>query len=389
MEELSKKSIKYLENYNNNKATSLTQSDPISLKDYQPLFSQNGKNKYLLIKIVIALFISFFLIITTIFHNEKNKNVLNDEFLYLDSIKSQIEKKNLTSFETIYGGNGNMGNALFIMNNLINICENIKCKNIIIPETLGDIIKNKIKINFSKHKKNEITILPPSYKKEMNITLNLNGYLVFIFRYKDKKHKLFLDTVKDEVLNNLPAYKANPDDLYINIRSGDVFVNIMHSSYSQPPLCFYQKIIQENKYQNIYLISNGKENPLVDILLKLYPNIKYMHGTSIEDMSVLVNVYNLVLPISSFPYAVIRFNDNLKNLFIYDIMVETISIRWYAEDYYFKNMKYNIYKMKPSSNYENIMKGKWKKSKIQLDLMINEECINNSFEIIEGVGVNN
>lgn len=388
MEELSKMELKDLEN-DNNETTSLTPSDPIFLKDYKPLNPQKGKNKYMLIKIVFSLFISFFLIITIIFHNEKNKNVLNDEFLYLDSIKSQIEKKNLTSFETIYGGNGNMGNALFIMNNLINICENIKCKNIIIPETLGDIIKNKIKINFSKHKKNEITILPPSYKKEMNITLNLNGYLVFIFRYKDKKHKLFFDTVKDEVLNNLPAYKANPDDLYINIRSGDVFVNIMHSSYSQPPLCFYQKIIQENKYQNIYLISNGKENPLVDILLKLYPNIKYMHGTPIEDMSVLVNVYNLVLPISSFPYAVIRFNDNLKNLFIYDIMVETISIRWYAEDYYFKNMKFNIYKMKPSSNYENIMKGKWKKSKIQLDLMINEECINNSFEIIEGVGVNN
>ena len=388
MEELSKMELKDLEN-DNNETTSLTPSDPIFLKDYKPLNPQKGKNKYLPIKIAFSLFISFFLIITIIFHNEKNKNVLNDEFLYLDSIKSQIEKKNLTSFETIYGGNGNMGNALFIMNNLINICENIKCKNIIIPETLGDIIKNKIKINFSKHKKNEITILPPSYKKEMNITLNLNGYLVFIFRYKDKKHKLFLDTVKDEVLNNLPAYKANPDDLYINIRSGDVFVNIMHSSYSQPPLCFYQKIIQENKYQNIYLISNGKENPLVDILLKLYPNIKYMHGTPIEDMSVLVNVYNLVLPISSFPYAAIRFNDNLKNLFIYDIMVETISVRWYAEDYYFKNMKFNIYKMKPSSNYENIMKGKWKKSKIQLDLMINEDCINNSFEIIEGVGVNN
>ena len=223
----------------------------------------------------------------------------------------------------------------------------------------------------------------------MNITLNLNGYLVFIFRYKDKKHKLFLDTVKDEVLNNLPAYKANPDDLYINIRSGDVFVNIMHSSYSQPPLCFYQKIIQENKYQNIYLISNGKENPLVDILLKLYPNIKYMHGTSIEDMSVLVNAYNLVLPISSFPYAAIKFNDNLKNLFIYDIMIESELINWYAEDYYFQNMKFNIYKMNPSSNYENIMKGKWEKSKIQLDLMVNEECINNNFEIIEGVRVNN
>ena len=388
MEELSKMELKDLEN-DNNETTSLTPSDPIFLKDYKPLNPQKGKNKYMPIKIAFSLLISFFLIITTIFHNEKNKNVFKDEFLNLDSIKSQIEEKNLTSFETLYGGNGNMGNALFIMNNLINICENIKCKNVIIPETLGDIIKNKIKINSTKYKENEITILPPSYKQKMNITLNIDGYLIFKYRYKDKKHKLFLDTVKDEVLNNLPKYKANPDDLYINIRSGDVFVNIIHGSYSQPPLCFYQKIIQENKYQNIYLISNGKENPLVDILLKLYPNIKYMHGTPIEDMSVLVNVYNLVLPISSFPYAAIRFNDNLKNLFIYDIMVESELINWYAEDYYFQNMKFNIYKMKPSSNYENIMKGKWKKSKIQLDLMINEECINNSFEIIEGVGVNN
>ena len=51
-------------------------------------------------------------------------------------------------------------------------------------------------------------------------------------------------------------------------------------------------------------------------------------------------------------------------------------------------MKFTIYKMKPSSKYKNIMKGKWKKSKIQLDLMIKEECINNSFKIIEGVVVN-
>ena len=388
MEDLSKMELKDYENDDNKITTSLTPSDPISLKDYKPLNPQKCKNKKIPIKILIALFISFFLIFSMILSNKRNEIDIKDEFLKLDSIKSQIEEKNLTSFETIYGGNGNIGNALFILNNLINICENIKCKNVLIPEQLGDLIKNKIKIKSTKYKNNEITILPPSYKKEMNITLNINAYLLFIYRYKDKKHKLFLDVVNDEILNNLPAYKANPDDLYINIRSGDVFVNIMHGSYSQPPLCFYQKIIQENKFQNIYLISNGKENPLVDILLNSYPNIQYMHGTPIEDMSVLVNVYNLVLPVSSFPYAAIRFNDNLKNLFIYDIMIETELVNWYAEDYYFKNMKYTIYKMKPSSNYEKIMKGKWQKSKIQLDLMINEECINNSFEIIEGVGIN-
>ena len=377
--------LKDLEN-NDNKKTSLTQSVPTSAKNNKSLNLQKGKNKNLPIKIPISLFISFFLVFTKIFYKEKN--IIKDEFLNLDSIKSQIKEKNLTSFETIYGGDGNIGNALFILNNLINICENIKCKNVIAPEQLGDLIKNKIKINSTKYKENEINILPPSYKQKMSITLDIDPYLIFKYRYKSKKHKLFLHTVKDEILNNLPIYKANPDDLYINIRSGDVFVNITHGSYSQPPLCFYQKIIQENKFQNIYLVSNGKENPLVDILLNLYPNIQYKHGTPIEDMAVLANVYNLVLPVSSFPYAIIRFNDNLKILFIYDIIINDILVYWYAEDYYFKKMKFTIYKMKPSYKYKKIMKGKWEKSKIQLDLMIKEECINNSFEMIKGVSVN-
>ena len=77
MEELSKMELKDLEN-DNNETTSLTPSDPIFLKDYKPLNPQKGKNKYMPIKIAFSLFISFFLIITIIFHNEKNKNVLND-----------------------------------------------------------------------------------------------------------------------------------------------------------------------------------------------------------------------------------------------------------------------------------------------------------------------
>ena len=385
MEGLTKMELKDFEN-DDNKKTSLTPSDHISLEDYNPLNSQKREKKNLPIKILISLCISSFLICSLIFYSKKN--IIKDDFLMLDSIKSQIKEKKLTSFETIYGGNGNIGNAIFILNNLINICENIKCKNVIAPEQLGDLIKNKIKIKSTKYKENEITIIPPSYKEKMNITLYINAFLIFIYRYKNKKHKLFLDSLKDEILTNLPVYKANPDDLYINIRSGDVFINIEHGSYSQPPLCFYQKIIQENKFKNIYIIANGKENPLVDILLNLYPNIQYKHGTPIEDMAVLVNVYNLVLPISSFPYAAIRFNDNLKILFIYDIIVYEESVRWYAEDYYFKNMKFTIYKMNPSSKYKEIMKGKWKISKTQLDLMVKEECINNSFEKIEGVGVN-
>ena len=46
-------------------------------------------------------------------------------------------------------------------------------------------------------------------------------------------------------------------------------MNAINTNYAQPPLCFYKKIINENNYENIYLISNGHENPVVDRLLKL------------------------------------------------------------------------------------------------------------------------
>ena len=84
---------------------------------------------------------------------------------------------------------------------------------------------------------------------------------------------------KKLILNNIPSYNAGFNDLYINIRSGDVFLNVIDRYYSQPPLCFYQKIINENKNNRISLLSNGHENPVVDELLKQYPKINYIHGS--------------------------------------------------------------------------------------------------------------
>ena len=132
----------------------------------------------------------------------------------------------------------------------------------------------------------------------------------------------------------------------------------------------------------VFLISNGHENPIVDIILKLYPQIIFFHGTILEDASLLVNIYNLVLPVSSFPYSLIRMNNNLRTIYIYDIMGENTKIFWYATDYYLKLDKLNIYKMKPSLRYEKKMKGKWKNTKDQLNLMIKENCLNSSLFLI-------
>ena len=60
-----------------------------------------------------------------------------------------------------------------------------------------------------------------------------------------------LSIIKEEVFKNIPKYKASPDDMYFNIRSGDIFLNVNNANYGQPPLCFYQKIIEKKNTKTI------------------------------------------------------------------------------------------------------------------------------------------
>ena len=62
-------------------------------------------------------------------------------------------------------------------------------------------------------------------------------------------------------------------DLYIHLRSGDIYKKNAHGKYSQPPLCFYSNILNNFNFGNIYLISNDNNNPIINRLTKKYNNI--------------------------------------------------------------------------------------------------------------------
>ena len=230
-------------------------------------------NDYILVKYCKSYSSELFKL-KSIYNNSVIENVnrnssidFDDEFFQIKEVQNQIYLKNLSNIKTLSGSGGNIGNALISLNNLINICINIKCKNIITPKgTLKYIIKK------------------PIYNKEFN-----------------------------------------------------------------------------------------NENPVVDQLLKLYPNIKYMHGAVVDDITVIVHAYNFVTSISTFPMTLIWLNNYLKNLFIYDMMdfkyFETIHFN-------LQNVNYTIYKMIPSQKYYQMMDKKWERTREQLDLMLTENCTN-------------
>ena len=118
-------------------------------------------------------------------------------------------------------------------------------------------------------------------------------------------------------------------------------------------------------------MSDGHENPTVNRLLKLYPKIKYIHGTIEEDASVIIYSYNLVMPISTFSITLVRLNNNLRKMFIFSLI-----------NYDFRDENFTIYRMEASQNYLNIIQRKWKNTKEQLNLMINENCSNANLSIL-------
>jgi len=128
------------------------------------------------------------------------------------------------------------------------------------------------------------------------------------------------DLIKSEILNNLPYVIINEKDLYIHIRGGDAFYNHPHCIYAQPPLCFYEKIIKSKVFKKIYIISEDDSNIIIPNLLKKYKKIIHIRNKVEYDISFLCHAYNIVISISSFVLAALKLNENLKEIWEYDLI---------------------------------------------------------------------
>jgi hypothetical protein len=58
----------------------------------------------------------------------------------------------------------------------------------------------------------------------------------------------------------------NDNTVYIHFRGGDIFSNNPHKAYVQPPLSYYENII--NHYDNVKMVCEDRKNPCINELLK-------------------------------------------------------------------------------------------------------------------------
>ena len=179
--------------------------------------------------------------------------------------------------------------------------------------------------------------------------------------------------IRDELINNLPLVKTAPDELYIHIRGGDVFKKNPSTAYAQPPFCFYEKILDNYKYKNIYILSMDRRNVVLDALMNKYKNIIFNEHKYEYDLSLLINAYNLVTSVSSFVISTIKLNDNLKDLWEYDINRLSEKFLFMHHHLYKFDIKYKIHTMKSSDEYAQKMYI-WRNTEEQLKLMLEDKC---------------
>ena len=298
---------------------------------------------------------------------EKERNTI------LEKYYSDTKKRNIIIF---FDMQFPFGNQIAAFNKMIFYCEIIRCKKIIILEDNKMYIKRSL------------------YDKKYNINIEIGNFdnipegvdyistisPNFYYDFYDLKIENRLDIIKNEVVNNLPKVKINKTDLIIHFRSSDIFQHkndFEHApDYAQPPLCFYEKILNNFNFSKIYIISvDDVYNPVIKKLKNKYPNLIYKENPLEIDLSYLVRGYNIVGSISSFLISSIKLNDNLKFLWEYDRYPMCSKIYHAHHSIFNFKRKFSIYLMEPSDIYKNKMII-WKDSDEQIEIMMNDKCPN-------------
>ena len=313
------------------------------------------------------------------FNLPKYSKDLNSKEVYKKDLLEYISKnknRSISQIDTIYlSKNLNFGNSFITLNNCIFYCEILGCHQIILNSKESQrpwLIKNPINISSLDIIIKQDTNLD-CLKETIFCPYQINWE---IYYPKFVIPEIRVDFLKTEILSNLPLVNTDPKDLYIHIRGGDVFsIEKTPTIYAQPPLCFYDKILENNKFNEIYIISMDKSNIIVDALLNKYKNIIYNKKGILYDISVLSHAYNIVASDSSFVMSSIKLNDNLKDFWEYDIIRLSQKILFLHHNLFKFTIKYNIHTMKPSDTY-SIKMFTWLRTPEQLKLMLEDFCPN-------------
>ena len=147
----------------------------------------------------------------------------------------------------------------------------------------------------------------------------------------------------------MPDPRVSEKTLVINIRSGDVFRGDYESkeaifsgvsNYMQPPLSFYQLIIEKYGFTDILIVTQpDRKNPCIQGLMEWRSDIRIVeHQSPLDDLRILLSAKYLITAHSSFSWCAALMSSVLEVLFqpasfqvkgVRDIEIHTFKMNGY------------------------------------------------------------
>lgn len=181
---------------------------------------------------------------------------------------------------------------------------------------------NKTSIDF---RKNKSTINAEVIKGEFFMKKDCFQHPI---QYDYKRRQILQEFIIPLIFTSEQITRINkPDieyDLVINIRSGDVFRKDWQSkeavtsglwNYVQPPLAYYNYILNSNNFKKVLIISQPDlKNPVISQLLKNKKITLKKHISPTDDIISIMRARELVISHSTFSWCAALMSPNLNKL---------------------------------------------------------------------------
>ena len=276
--------------------------------------------------------------------------------------KMKVTNNENSTLSSIYiRKSGRLGNNIVQLTNALIISEALGLENVYVPYNFCMIKKTVT------DKEKRINIIPSNSIPDGATVIK---FPLFRMSHYDSNPSEWTKIFASEILKNVHHFNTDNEDLYIHIRSGDVYRSNPSLRYGQPPLCFYESIIKRWGFKKIYILSEDTRSPVIKPLTNKY-RAKLIQADLLKTLGYILSAKNLVVSWGTFIPSLLRLvpADPEKRIFKYGNITAYGYDIW--REYFFMN---------PSDYYrKNILWDKWRNSEEQKKIMLNETCDGNWF----------
>lgn len=129
----------------------------------------------------------------------------------------------------------------------------------------------------------------------------------------------------------LQPQPSSTTTLTIHLRGGDVFGTRDVGSYGQPPLAFYEKLLEHQAWRHVHIVFQDTQNPVMPGLIQLCERKKLGYTTQSgdlkDDIETLLGATNLAAGRGTFIPAIVGLSPHIKQVYFFEDKFQVVPPR--------------------------------------------------------------